>query len=88
MGMKEDFAALLEKLKTERDEISLKIHLASMDAKEEFEETEKKWHQLQAKVAAMADEAKETSDEYIGKAKVVGDELKAAYHNITKRLSK
>lgn len=88
MGMKEDFAALLEKLKTERDEINLKIHLASMDAKEEFEETEKKWRQLQTKVATMADEAKETSDEYIDKAKIIGDELKAAYHNITKRISK
>lgn len=88
MGIKEDFSALLEKLKTERDEINLKIHLASMDAKEEFEETEKKWRQLQAKAAAMADEARETSDEYIGKAKVIGDELKAAYHNITRRISK
>lgn len=88
MGIKEDFSALLEKLKTERDEINLKIHLASMDAREEFEETEKKWRQLQAKVADIADEAMETSDEYIGKAKLVGDELKAAYHNITNRLSK
>lgn len=88
MGMKEDYFELLEKLKTERDEISLKIHLATMDAREEFEEAEKKWHQLQTRVAAMADEAMETSDEYIDKAKVIGDELKEAYHNITKRLSK
>jgi hypothetical protein len=88
MGIKEDFAALLEKLKTERDEINLKIHLASMDAREEFEETEKKWRQLQVKVADIADEARESSDEYIDKAKIIGDELKTAYRNITKRLSK
>lgn len=88
MGIKEDFAVLLEKLKTERDEINLKIHLATMDAREEFEEAEKKWHQLQTKVSDMADEAKESSEEYIAKAKVIGDELKTAYHNITKRLSK
>ena len=88
MGIKEDLAALLEKLRTERDEINLKIHLASMDAREEFEEAEKKWRQLQTRVADIADEAMETSDEYIGKAKVVGDELKTAYRNITRRLSK
>ena len=43
MEMREEFAKLVEKLKTERDEINLKMHLASMEAKKEFEEAEKKW---------------------------------------------
>ena len=34
--MKQEFDALLEKLKTERDEMQLKMHLASMEVKEEF----------------------------------------------------
>ena len=88
MGMREDFDKLVEKLKTERDELNLKIHLASMEAKEEFAEAEKKWGQVKVKASEIADDAKGTSDEYIAKAKVVGEELKETYHRISKRLSK
>jgi hypothetical protein len=62
MGMKEEFEKLVEKLKIERDEIKLKVHLASMDAKEEFEAAEKKWDQVKAKASEIAGDAMETSD--------------------------
>jgi hypothetical protein len=88
MGMKEEFEKLVEKLKMERDEIKLKVHLASMDAKEEFEEAEKKWDQVKAKASEIADDAMETSEEYIAKSKIVGEELKETYSRISKRLSK
>lgn len=87
MGMREEFDKLVERLKTERDEINLKIHLASMDAREEFAEAEKKWGQMKIKAAEIADEAVETSEEYIVKARIVGEELKETYHRIAKRLS-
>jgi hypothetical protein len=87
MDMKEEFDKLVEKLKTERDEINLKMHLASMDAKEEFAEAEKKWGQIRVKASEIADDAVETSEEYIAKAKIVGEELKETYRRIAKRLS-
>jgi hypothetical protein len=40
MEMKEEFDKLVEKLKVERDEINFKMHLVSMDAKEEFAKAE------------------------------------------------
>ena len=88
MGMKEDFEKLVDKLKTERDELKLKMHLGSMEAKEEFEEAEKVWTQVKAKASEIADEAVETSDEYIGKARNVGEKLKETYHRLAKRISK
>jgi hypothetical protein len=87
MDMKEEFDKLVEKLKTERDEINLKMHLASMDAREEFAEAEKKWGQIRVKASEIADDAVETSEEYIAKAKIVGEELKETYRRIAKRLS-
>jgi hypothetical protein len=87
MGIREEFDKLVEKLKIERDTINLKIHLASMDAKEEFEEAEKKWAQMKVKASEIADDAVETSEEYIAKSKIVGEELKEAYNRISKRLS-
>ncbi len=87
MSVKEDFEDLLDKLQTERDEINLKLHLASMEAKQEFEEAEKEWQRLKVKAAEVADESVDTSEEFIAKAKIVAEELKDAYYRIGKRLS-
>ncbi len=86
MDLKEEFDKLLEKIKTERDELNLKLHLASMDAREEFDEAEKKWGQIKIKAAEIKDDAVETSEEYIAKAKIIGEELKETYHRIAKRI--
>lgn len=88
MDIKEEFNKLIEKLKTERDGVNLKMHLASMDAKKEYEEAEKKWVEVKAKAAQIADDAAETSEEFIAKVKVVGEELKGTYTRISNRLSK
>ncbi|MGR8998554.1 MAG: hypothetical protein ACU88J_05855 [Gammaproteobacteria bacterium] len=87
MPTKIEFDNLLAKLKSERDEIMLKLHLASMDAKEEFEEAEINWNKIKIKAAEIADDSKETSEEFIAKAKIVGEELRETYNRISKRLS-
>ena len=88
MDMKEELNRLIEKLKMERDNASLKMHLASMDAKKEYEEAEKKWIEVKTKAGSIADDAIETSEEFIAKVKVVGEELKETYIRISRRLSK
>lgn len=88
MSVRKDLEELLEKLKVERDEINLKLHLASMEAREEFEGAEKQWQQLKAKASEIADDTREASDEFITRAKIVAEELKDTYHRINKRLSK
>jgi hypothetical protein len=87
MTIKEDFDTLIEKLKTERDEIHLKLQLASMEAKEEFETAEQQWQVVKTKAAEIADDSVETTEEFIAKAKIVGDELKETYQRIAKRLA-
>lgn len=88
MKMQEEFNTLVEKLKTERDEIKLKMHLASMETKTEYEEAEKKWGHFKARASDIADDAVETSEELIAKSKMIGEELKDTYHRISQRLSK
>ena len=87
MSMKDEFENIVEKLKTSRDEINLKLHLASMELKDEFNEAEKQWVVVKAKADEIADDTKETSEEFIAKAKIVGEELKDTYHRIARRLS-
>jgi len=84
--MKQELDNLVAKLKTERDELSLKLHLASMEAKEEFAEAEEQWDLVKRKAREIADDSVETSDDFIDGAKVVGEELKEAYQRIAKRL--
>jgi hypothetical protein len=87
MAIKEDFENLLDKLQVERDEINLKLHLASMEAKQEFEGAEQQWQRLKIKAAEIADDSVETSEEFIAKAKIIGEELKEAYQRVAKRLA-
>ena len=87
MDIKAEFDNLLEKLKVERDEINLKLHLASMEAKDEFKQAEKQWVVVKAKANEIAESTKENSHEVIVKAKIVGEELKQAYKRINQRFS-
>jgi hypothetical protein len=86
--LQKEFDKLVQKVKQERDQVKVKMHLASMDAKKEYEEAEKKWGQVKVKASEIADDTIETSEEVIAKAKIVGEELKETYHRISKRLSK
>lgn len=87
MSLKTEFENLMDKLNVEREELQLKLHLASMEAKDEFVEAEKQWLQIKHKASEIADESIETSEEFISKAKIVGEELKESYQRIAKRLS-
>jgi len=87
MSLKQDFEQLLNQLDSTREEIQLKLHLATMEAKDEFEEAENQWQQIKSKASEIADDSIETSEEFIAKAKIVGEELKEAYQRITRRLS-
>lgn len=87
MSIKDEFDSLLTKLDNEREELQLKLSLASMEARDEFEAAEKQWQQFKTKAAEIADDSLETSEEFIAKAKIVGEELKDAYQRIAKRLA-
>ena len=85
--MKQEFNQLVEKLSAQRDEVNLQLHLASMEAKNEFSQAEEKWTHVKQKASEIADDSVETTDEFISAAKVVGEELAEAYQRIAKRIS-
>ncbi|SIS42114.1 hypothetical protein [Neptunomonas antarctica] len=86
--VQDELGVLYGKLKTERDGIIVKLHLASMEAKEEFVEAEKKWDLLKTKISDIADDTQETSEELIAKTTMITEELKESYARIIQRLSK
>lgn len=87
MNIKKEFENLLEKLATERELINAKLHQASVEVNKEFAVAEKKWQGLKDKMAEIADDSQESSEELIAKAKLEGERLKQRYHEISQRLS-
>lgn len=87
MPLRNEFESLIGKLNTEREELQLKLHLAGMEAKEEFQQAEQQWQTIKQKAAEIADDSVETSEDFIAKAKIVGEELKDTYQRIHKRLT-
>lgn len=83
---KEDLAQIAAKLKEERDELRVRMHLASMEIKDEWEELEKRWQHLEPKLAEAKDEVVETSRAVGAGLEVIAEELGAAYRRIRERL--
>jgi len=77
---------LISKLKQERDELRVQIHLAKAEAKDEWEELEKKWDILENKLAALKRETKDVSKDIGSALGVLSEEIATAYRRIRKKL--
>ena len=88
MDLKKEFNELTDTLKQQRDEIEVQIHLASMEAKDEWQKAEQNWDQFIDKLGVITDDTKEASAELIQTTKIIGDELKNTYTRISERLKK
>ena len=86
MNLSKEFEELTETLKQQRGEIQVQIHLANMEAKQEWQKAEKHWDKFVDSLLEVSEESKEASAELIHATKVIADELKEAYQRISERL--
>ena len=87
-NFKEECSELLHKLKQERDELNLQMHLAKADAHDEWERLEKKWNHFQGKAATVGDAAAEASKEVGAATRILAEELKHGYQHIREAIAK
>ena len=75
---------LIEELKQKRDELRVKMNLASKDLRDEWEDLEERMEEFSAKAKQAADEAQlRETGEGIGKALgQLGHEIKLGYERI------
>jgi chromosome segregation ATPase len=83
-----DFDDLIQELKQKRDELRVKVNLASKEIRDEWEELEEKMEDFSGKAKRFADDAKlkETGEglgEALGK---LGHELKLGYERLRKAM--
>lgn len=81
-----DLDELLDTLRRQRDMLKLKIHLARAEARDEWEELEKKWQHLSAKSAVARRDADDVSKNVFAAAKLVAEELRRGYERIGRDL--
>lgn len=83
---RKELEQLLEQLKTERDELNVKLHLAKVEARDQWETTEKQWQTFRQKSEKVLTEVDHTSGEVKEVLALLGEELKAGYRRIREQL--
>ena len=81
-----DFDRLVDELETQRDELLLKVHLAKAEAKDEWEELESKWQNLQDRLPEVRNAASESADNIGTALRLVGEEIGKAYKRLRNTL--
>jgi len=76
---------IIEGLEPQRDEIRVKLHLAKAEARDEWEDMEKKWEQLTAKAGVLGHEAGAASKDGFEATKLVAEEIKHGDERIRKK---
>jgi len=77
-----DFDKLVDELDKQRDELLLKIYLAKAEAKDEWEELEGKWQNLQERLPEVRRAASESADNIGTAVGLVAEEIGKAYKRL------
>jgi hypothetical protein len=84
MSKSPDVKELIESLERVRDEIKLKLHLAAADARDEWEELEKKLGHLRGKATSIGRVAEDAAEDVGEAVELLGKELKRGYERLRK----
>ena len=76
------FAAEIDSLRTLRDELRVKLNLASKEARDAFEAAEKTWAKLEGRLRLVERESR-TELHGVGEAaRALADEIRGAYRRV------
>ncbi len=85
---REEMSALLAKLRTERDELRLRMHLARAEVRDEWEKVERKWAHIEQKAPDVATSAGAATRDVAAAAKLLGEEIRHGYQRIREALER
>lgn len=83
---KSSLEQLISKLKQERDELNLQMHLASMDAKDEYDRLSGKIDELSDQYEPVRDALEETAGNIWSALGLAAGELKAGFDRVRKAI--
>jgi SMC interacting uncharacterized protein involved in chromosome segregation len=76
----------LEKLKQDRDELRVKLNLAKLEARDDWEAAEAKLAKLESKARELGGATAESAKDIGAAAKLLAEEIRDGFRNIARRL--
>ena len=77
--LKDKAEQLVGRLKQERDELRVRLHLLKAELLDEWEDVESKWEHVENKLEHMRDGAKDSAEDIGAALSQVGEEITQAY---------
>jgi len=84
--IEQDIKAIIETIKTQRDELKVRMHLANAEINDEWVEMGKKWEEMKTKNSKLKASAGDTSVALVNDLKKIGKDLKEGYERMKKTL--
>lgn len=82
----EQLAAMISKLKQQRDELAVRVHLGKAEAKEEWDKVTAKLDELTSEYEPLKGAIRETSENVFSALKLVAGEVQEGFDRIRKSL--
>lgn len=86
MSFRDELKQLSERIRTYRDETRVQLHLASEEAKDEWNDLEKNWEKFRGRVDELWDDTENASKDVREKTHELGEDLKQSYEKLRNRL--
>ncbi|WP_269621483.1 hypothetical protein [Zhongshania sp. BJYM1] len=86
MDTKKSLSEMVDKLSQQRDELTVKIHLANMGVRDEWDELEKKWDHLIDKTRQVGKEVEPAAEGVHAALSLLGEEIKEGYLKVKRAL--
>ena len=82
MTLRERVERQAEEMRATRDEIRVRLHLAKMDARDQWDQLEKQWDHAEAKLKQLAGAANEATDDIAEATQLVLNEMRDGYNKL------
>jgi len=86
MSTNEKLHHVIDNLKTQRDELKVRVHLAKAEMREEWDEMERKWEHIEDRLEKVGNEAKVSAGDVGAALSQLAEEIGTAYKRIKKSL--
>jgi hypothetical protein len=81
-SLMERYANEVDEVRELRDELAVRLHLAKLEVKDQWEVLEKKWHHLEAKLKQIESAGEESAGDVSEAAQLFVGELREGYRKI------
>lgn len=82
----EKFSEEVDDLRRVRDELRVQIHLGKEEAKERWEELERRWHHLESKLKVVREGSRESLEDIGEAARMLLGEIRRGYRHLRELL--